>query len=564
MARHILQLKKIKETHAHTLNLRGAMPISARGKRRKIIDIKILPVLKKPTLTTARPSVAPSYARIIAVFLIVVGSGMALGTVGKTVSVFNDLERSSANLFASGVIDFSLTLTPWSNSVWLNMEQGTSSAYDVGVSALAGSNPFQYYASSTNFGGDPDFCGALSTRAIVGSEEPYNGLLRDMLTATTTTLGTWNFEFSTGQNFANRVCHFDTDFNGWQTRHDLPNYEEGGFKDTEKITRSIYSAGLRINKVYFEKEGEEDGGIHTGDASSTVTVINIINQNETDINTCACGDPLHDTYGDDNEAHCDQEGGDTIVVNDNSVIVTNNATATANTGGNNAEGGGTFHADHEWVELYNQTDEEVNISGWTICDNASCDELFADAPIPPHGFAIIAGSAEVWDTLSIPPGVVTIVVSDGAIGDGLGDGTDMLVLKRPDGEIIDQMNWGAPDGSWTNYNADIWNPGVVPPGAGGTLGRVPDGYDTNNPSDFSSLLTVYLEAPPLNLNDEEEGSLDATEDAEIQEETSQNTENEGEPEPARAPRDARDSERSQRGAQREEDVTNEENIEISS
>ncbi len=135
--------------------------------------------------------------------------------------------------------------------------------------------------------------------------------------------------------------------------------------------------------------------------------------------------------------------------------------------------------DNEWVEIYNQTNVPLDISGWQICDNYSCDTIPAASPIPAEGFAVITGSNTTWGYWSVPSGVVKIVLG-GYIGNGLNNDTDELILKRPDGVIIDQMSWGSggsPD---------------VPEGH--MLGRKPNGYDMNQPGDFHD-----FGPPSLNL-----------------------------------------------------------------
>jgi len=66
----------------------------------------------------------------------------------------------------------------------------------------------------------------------------------------------------------------------------------------------------------------------------------------------------------------------------------------------------------------------------------------------------------------------------------MGNDADMLVLKDPNGIIIDQMNWGNPDVSWINYNDDVWDPGVNDVPEGHMIGRSPNGWDTDKPEDW--------------------------------------------------------------------------------
>ena len=144
--------------------------------------------------------------------------------------------------------------------------------------------------------------------------------------------------------------------------------------------------------------------------------------------------------------------------------------------------------DNEWIELYNKTDEPVDVSGWTLCDNKSCDVLPASPSVPAEGFAVITGATTTLDYWHIPDSIVKIILADGKIGNGLHNDNDMLSLTSSDGTVMDRMNYGTPDPGWNHYNAlNVWNPGAVDVAEGNTLARSPIGYDTNQPGDFVEL-----------------------------------------------------------------------------
>ncbi|MBP6884144.1 MAG: lamin tail domain-containing protein [Candidatus Pacebacteria bacterium] len=149
--------------------------------------------------------------------------------------------------------------------------------------------------------------------------------------------------------------------------------------------------------------------------------------------------------------------------------------------------------DNEWVEIYNQTDTALDINGWQICDNGGCDTLASSSPImiPAKGYGVITASNTTWNYWELANGVVPIVLSG---LNSLSNTGDRLILKRPDGIVMDEMNWGTDTG--------VWNPASPDVPEGHTLGRRPNGYDTNQASDF-----VDLAPPTLNLINPDQSGL---------------------------------------------------------
>jgi len=144
-------------------------------------------------------------------------------------------------------------------------------------------------------------------------------------------------------------------------------------------------------------------------------------------------------------------------------------------------------ANNEWLELYNPSETPIDLSGWKICDNTSCDTLSDSNIIPAGGFAIVTNSSTTWNYYwEIPDDIIKIALNN-SVGGGLGNTADMLVLKNPDGLIIDQLNWGTPVSTWANWNSNLWNPGATDVPDGHMLSRVPTGYDTDQASDFVDL-----------------------------------------------------------------------------
>ena len=105
---------------------------------------------------------------------------------------------------------------------------------------------------------------------------------------------------------------------------------------------------------------------------------------------------------------------------------------------------------NEWIELYNPTDQPIDVADWSITDNSAEDFLEGDTQhgdgttiIPSAGYAIITDQdTTIYETLSIPESVIRLCVDDTSIGNGLGNTEDKLILKNSQGDIIDAIEWG--------------------------------------------------------------------------------------------------------------------------
>jgi predicted ribosomally synthesized peptide with SipW-like signal peptide len=132
--------------------------------------------------------------------------------------------------------------------------------------------------------------------------------------------------------------------------------------------------------------------------------------------------------------------------------------------------------DNEWVELYNPTRDDINISNWVIGDNTAQDVIPAGTIIPAHGYLLITGNSSTFGYWDIPAGVVKIVLADGEIGNDLDDDGDSVILKTSDGIEVDAMSYGT-----DNYAFD---PSCADVDEGHMLGRYPNGFDTNSAADW--------------------------------------------------------------------------------
>ena len=145
------------------------------------------------------------------------------------------------------------------------------------------------------------------------------------------------------------------------------------------------------------------------------------------------------------------------------------------------------HSDHgddgdsanpdEWVELYNNTDNPVNLKDWSIQDNSDARTIsHANLYIPANGFAIIAKSANTWSYWSVPASAQKIHLGQ-KIGNGLANTGDRLILKDAGGAIVDQISYGS--------DATILSPSISSAAKGQSIGRSPDGQDADSAADFT-------------------------------------------------------------------------------
>ena len=126
----------------------------------------------------------------------------------------------------------------------------------------------------------------------------------------------------------------------------------------------------------------------------------------------------------------------------------------------------------EFVELYNRGSVPIDLNGWKIQDNYEEDilEPFSEGEstiISPGGYAVITADET---NVVIPKGVVHLSTGDKKIGNGLADGDDMVILKNPEGKIMNQKGYsgnpceGGEKYSYQKINGD-WKCREPSPGA---------------------------------------------------------------------------------------------------
>ena len=118
------------------------------------------------------------------------------------------------------------------------------------------------------------------------------------------------------------------------------------------------------------------------------------------------------------------------------------------------DGSGNATSSDEWVELYNEEQNPINFSGWSL--------------------ALIDGSNATQNlTGTIQPGAYKIILNP--IGTQNNDG--QLLLYNSAGDLVDAVTFGSWDDGNTDDNAPNGNADST---SNECLARIPNGFDTNN------------------------------------------------------------------------------------
>jgi len=135
---------------------------------------------------------------------------------------------------------------------------------------------------------------------------------------------------------------------------------------------------------------------------------------------------------------------------------------------------------YEWIELYNNNDDDIDISGWIIGDSNSNDIIPNLTHIKAKGFALITNNEEI-NTFWIIPETTTLIYLNSSIGGGLNNSGDAIHLKNSTNNTVDSISYGS--------NTDVFSPSISNVTEGKSISRSLLGFDTNSSTDWIETIT---------------------------------------------------------------------------
>lgn len=136
-----------------------------------------------------------------------------------------------------------------------------------------------------------------------------------------------------------------------------------------------------------------------------------------------------------------------------------------------------------WIELYNPTPYNINLSNFKIAIPEGIFDL-EGVDIKPNSYLLISKER------LFPKDNITLNIQLSNSGG--------YVILIEGSSTIDFVNWGLILPEWKSAYPFLWD---NPPDADMNLSRIPDGYDTNNPEDFTNTETPTPLSPnaPMGL-----------------------------------------------------------------
>jgi len=127
---------------------------------------------------------------------------------------------------------------------------------------------------------------------------------------------------------------------------------------------------------------------------------------------------------------------------------------------------------NEWIELYNDGDEEINVSNFVIGDESGNDILEGGlynglgTIIPSNSYAIITDEAtRAYNNFNFNPEAIKLYVDDSSIGNGLKNSGEIIYLYDNNENLIYQVNYSQTDkGKCFSFLNNSWYEADCTPG----------------------------------------------------------------------------------------------------
>ena len=128
-------------------------------------------------------------------------------------------------------------------------------------------------------------------------------------------------------------------------------------------------------------------------------------------------------------------------------------------------GGITDESLNEWIEIYNNNSDSINVSNWVIGDDGKNDTIEGGlygkegTVIGPFGFAIITDdSTRVYNNFNVSDDAIRLYVNDSSIGkNGLNNTGEAIYLYDNNGNLIDIKAYNSTSKglSWAFVNGSL-------------------------------------------------------------------------------------------------------------
>ncbi len=137
----------------------------------------------------------------------------------------------------------------------------------------------------------------------------------------------------------------------------------------------------------------------------------------------------------------------------------------------------------EWVELYNDSHDAVDMSGWMLTDDAltSTQTFDPGTVIEPAGYLVVARNDSAY---AAHYGSSVELVGWTGSWSGLNNGGDYVFLYNPLDDVVDMVHYD----DTASWGSDYGDENTTPDhdGDGPPLARIDPGGDSNDPANWES------------------------------------------------------------------------------